>query len=218
MIKSRVIETNEGIQGELTVDVFDRFSRNMRDKGWNNLDSVIKAGITGGNALEIGPGPGYLGLEWLKRAKGSTLTGCEISPDMIKLASRNAAEYALENSVRYVQANCMHMPFADRSFDAVFSNGSLHEWEDPKEVFDEICRVLKPGGLYCITDMRRDVNPMIRQLIYRSTKPEEIKPGFLSSLGASYTITEIGDVLRRSSLRNSHVKKEFFGLCITGAI
>lgn len=58
MTKPRVIETNEGIQSELTVDIFDRFARCMRDKGWNNVDSFIKAGITKGNVLEIGPGPG----------------------------------------------------------------------------------------------------------------------------------------------------------------
>ena len=49
------------------------------------------------------------------------------------------------------------MPFDDSSFDAVISNGSLHEWEDSKRVFNEIYRVLRQGGRYCITDLRRDV-------------------------------------------------------------
>lgn len=44
----RVPETNEGIRGELTVEIFDRFAKTMRDKGWNNVDSVWKAGITKG--------------------------------------------------------------------------------------------------------------------------------------------------------------------------
>lgn len=67
MIRPRVIETNEGIQNELTVEIFQEFAENMRDKGWNNVDTMIASGITGKNILEIGPGPGFVGLELAKK-------------------------------------------------------------------------------------------------------------------------------------------------------
>ncbi|MDP4093921.1 MAG: class I SAM-dependent methyltransferase [Bacillota bacterium] len=216
MSKQRIIETNEGIQGELTIEIFDRFARIMRDKGWNNVENFYKAGITKGNVLEIGPGPGYIGLEWLKQSTNSKLTGCEISCDMIKMAEKNAKEYGFEARTNYIEGNAMQMPLQDETFDAAFSNGSLHEWEDPIRVFNEIYRVLKPGGLYCITDMRRDVNPVIKWSIYLSTKPKEIRPGFLTSLNASYTVTEIRNLLNKSELKNASASKEFFGLCISG--
>ena len=218
MSKQRIVETNEGIQNELTVEVFDNFAKAMRDKGWDNVDSFLKAGITGGNVLEIGPGPGYIGLEWLKRATDATLTGCEISPAMIQTAKKNAQDYGFTGRVNYVEGNCMEMPFPDQTFDAAFSNGSLHEWEDPKRVFNEIGRVLKPGGVFCITDMRRDVNPVLKWLIYFSTKPKEIRPGFITSLNASYTVDELERLLSQSGLNNVSVQKEFFGLCITGSV
>jgi ubiquinone/menaquinone biosynthesis C-methylase UbiE len=216
MSKQRIIETNEGIQGELAIEVFDQFARIMRDKGWNNVDNFYKAGITKGNVLEIGPGPGYIGLEWLKQSTNSKLTGCEISRDMIKMAKKNAKEYGFEAITNYIEGNAMQMPLQDETFDAAFSNGSLHEWEDPIKVFNEIYRVLKPMGLYCITDMRRDVNPIIKWSIYLSTKPKEIRPGFLTSLNASYTVAEIRNLLNKSAMKNASVSKEFFGLCISG--
>jgi len=216
MARQRIIETNEGIQGELTVEIFDRFARIMRDKGWNNVDSFIKEGIKEGTALEIGPGPGYVGLEWLKKCPDASLTGCEISPNMIKLAKKNAEDYGFGQRAAYVEGNCMSLPFSDAYFDAVFSNGSLHEWEDPVSAFNEIYRVLKPEGLFCITDMRRDVNPIVKWMIYSTTKPKEIRPGFISSLNASYTVDEIKDILCRSTLKNASVSSEFFGLCISG--
>ena len=216
MARQRIAETNEGIQDKLTVEVFDRFAKVMRDKGWNNVDSFIKAGITKGNVLEIGPGPGYIGLEWLKKCPDSALTGCEISLEMIRLAEKNARDYGFESRAHYVEGNCMRIPFSDASFDAVFSNGSLHEWEDPILVFDEINRVLKPEGLFCVTDMRRDVSSLIKWMIYAATKPKEIRPGFLSSLNASYTVDEIINILNRSALKNATVNSEFFGLCISG--
>ena len=214
MLKPRVIETNVGIQNELTVEVFNTFAKTMRDKGWHGVDSMLKSGIISGNILEIGPGPGFVGLELLKRLPGSALTGCEISPAMIKVSEKNAASYKAD--AKYVQGNAMNMPFDDSSFDAVISNGSLHEWEEPKRVFNEIYRVIRQGGRYCITDMRRDVGKLKQLLVYSSTKPKEMRPGFISSLNASYTANEILDILHKSNLKNASVKNEFFGLCITG--
>jgi ubiquinone/menaquinone biosynthesis C-methylase UbiE len=46
--------------------------------------------------------------------------------------------------------NAKQMPFVEESFDAVFTNGYLYEWGEPKVIFDEIYRVLKKGGLYYV--------------------------------------------------------------------
>ena len=46
----------------------------------------------------------------------------------------------------------METPFEDGRFDAVFSNGALHEWDQPEKVFDEVHRVLKPGGRAVFVD------------------------------------------------------------------
>jgi hypothetical protein len=95
LAKPRVVETNEGIQGEFTVEVYDKMMRNLRDKGWIETDLILKTGINHGLSLEIGPGPGYLGLERLKKTEGTTLRALEISADMIEMAEKNAGEYGL---------------------------------------------------------------------------------------------------------------------------
>jgi len=64
LVKPRVAETNEGIQGEFTVEEYDLIMRNIRYKGWIETELVFKTGINHGMCLEVGPGPGYLGLEW----------------------------------------------------------------------------------------------------------------------------------------------------------
>ena len=72
MVKPRVVETDQGITGEFNTQAYDQMMRRLRDKGWMETDQIIKGGVTSGLALEVGPGPGYLGLEWLKKRRGQT--------------------------------------------------------------------------------------------------------------------------------------------------
>ncbi len=216
MVKPRVVETTEGIQDEYDVQIYDQMMRRMRDKGWLETKLILKAGIRQGLSFEVGPGPGYLGLEWLKQTDGTNLRGLEISPEMMSIAKRNANEYGFENRVEYVKGDAQEMPFDDGMFDSVFTNGSLHEWPGPKRVFDEIHRVLKPGGKYCITDLRRDMNPLVKWFIKAVTKPKEIRPGLISSINSAYTVEEIQAVLSTSRLKRYTAKRQMMGLVVTG--
>jgi ubiquinone/menaquinone biosynthesis C-methylase UbiE len=218
LVKPRVVETNEGIQGEFTVEVYDKMMRNLRDKGWIETDLILKTGINHGLSLEIGPGPGYLGLEWLKKTEGTTLRALEISADMIEMAEKNAIEYGLRNRVKYVEGDAQKMPFEDNTFDGVFTNGSLHEWSQPSRIFNEVYRCLKPGGKYLISDMRRDMNPFVKWFLKLMTKPKEIRPGLISSINASYTVQEIQSILSKTDLKSSKVEKTTMGFIITGEI
>jgi ubiquinone/menaquinone biosynthesis C-methylase UbiE len=196
--------------------MYDVMMRNMRDKGWIETNLILNQGISSGLALEIGPGPGYLGLEWLKRTQGTQLQGLEISEDMIALACKNAAEYGLSDRIKYYKGDAQQMPFKDEYFDAVFTNGSLHEWSNPESIFNEIERVIKPGGKYLISDLRRDMNPAIKGLLWLTLKPKEMRPGLMSSLDASYTIAEIRTILERSKLQDWQVDQNPFGIVISG--
>ena len=216
MVKPRISETDGGITGELETRAYDKMMRRMRDKGWLETKSIMQAEISLGIVLEVGPGPGYLGLEWLKNTDGTTLKGLDISDDMIAIAERNAAEYGLENRVTYVQGDACVMPFEDNYFDGVFTNGSLHEWAHPEAIINEIARVLKPGGNYCISDLRRDMSSFIKWFMWFVTRPKEIRPGLLTSIKASYIVPEIESMLSKTQLKSWHVKGNIMGLVISG--
>jgi ubiquinone/menaquinone biosynthesis C-methylase UbiE len=215
-VKPRVIETNEGIQGEFNVFTYDKMQRRLRDKGWIETDAIIKFGISAGLALEVGPGPGYLGLEWLKKTSNTTLKCVEISPDMISIAGTNAVTYGLAGRVEYKPGKAEDIPFADATFAAVFTNGSLHEWPEPARAFNEIHRVLKPGGRFFISDLKRNINPVIVWLLEINTQPKEIRPGLITSINAAYTKQEIQGILQSTCLKNARVTENFIGIEIKG--
>ena len=216
MVKPRIIETNEGIHGEPTVEAYDKMMGSLRDKGWIETESITKTGINHGVCLEVGPGPGYLGLEWLKKTEGTTLKSLEISADMIKIAEKNAKEYVLLDRVKYFKGDAQKMPFEDETFEGIFTNGSLHEWSQPAMIFEEIHRCLKHGGKYFISDMRRDMNPFVKWFLKIATKPKEIKPGLISSINASYTVQEIKSILSKTNLKSATIKQTTMGFIITG--
>jgi ubiquinone/menaquinone biosynthesis C-methylase UbiE len=216
MVKARIIETDQGITGEFNTKAYDDMMRRMRDRGWLETKMIISAGLSSGLALEVGPGPGYLGLEWLKHTQGTTLSGLDISEDMIAIAERNAKEYGLAERVRYIKGDARKMPFDDEHFDAVFSNGSLHEWANPEEILNEIARILKPGGRYCISDLRRDMNFIVKWFLWFMTRPKEIRPGLITSINASYVIGEAEALFAKTKLQGWHVSKNPLGLVISG--
>ncbi|MCI0494313.1 class I SAM-dependent methyltransferase [candidate division KSB1 bacterium] len=216
MPKPRTVETDQGIQGEFNVQVYDQMQRRLRDKGYIETKDIIKSGITSGLALEVGPGPGYLGLEWLKLTQGTRLNGLDISPDMIKIAEQNAKEYGLSDRAEYVLSSGEKMPFEDSTFDAVFTNGSLHEWSEPRKTFDEIWRILKPGGRIFISDLRRDTSLLIRWFLWINTRPKEIRPGLITSINAAYTPSELRELIKDTQLSNCEVSANPIGLKLIG--
>jgi ubiquinone/menaquinone biosynthesis C-methylase UbiE len=216
MVRPRVAETDSGIQDDFDVHVYDQMQRRFRDRGWLETGAVLASGIDAGRALEIGPGPGYLGLEWLKRTQGTELKAVDISESMIAMAESNARQYGLAQRVQYVCGNGQSLPFDEGTFDAVFSNGSLHEWAEPAGTFEEIHRVLKPGGRYFISDLRRDVCLPARWFLYLATSPREIRPGLTTSLNAAYTPAEAAALLLGTGLRDATVRKNLIGLQILG--
>src|SRR5205823_9722602 len=53
--------------------------------------------------------------------------------------------------VHLLQADIFDLPFADDTFDLVFSLGVLHHTPDPRRAFAQLPRVLKPGGRLSVT-------------------------------------------------------------------
>jgi ubiquinone/menaquinone biosynthesis C-methylase UbiE len=216
MTRQRKPETYQGIVGESIVRDYDEMQRGLRDRGLLQIEEIIGLGITGGTVLEIGPGPGYLGLEWLKRTLGSRLFWLEISEDMKRLAEENAETYGLKEGILMTIGDATKkIPFDDDYFDGIFTDGSMHEWSDPLTVFNEIERVLKPNASFFVGDLKRNTNPLVAFMM--ETKANKVmKAGLRSSIDAAYTKNEVISLLKSSNIKDFTVRENPFGLSIRG--
>jgi len=116
--------------------------------------------------LEVAPGPGYLAIELAKLGKFS-IAGLDISETFVEIASRNAQQEGVEVDFRH--GDVADMPFAEATFDSVVCRAAFQNFSQPNEALREIRRVLRPGGVAVLIDLRRDavsraINQHVRQV------------------------------------------------------
>jgi ubiquinone/menaquinone biosynthesis C-methylase UbiE len=100
------------------------------------------AASRGKRVLEIGVGMGADYEQWLKA--GAIATGVDLSQTSLDRARRRCDLSGLTPDLRLADAE--NLPFADNSFDIVYSYGVMHHSPDTARCLQEAWRVLKPGG------------------------------------------------------------------------
>jgi ubiquinone/menaquinone biosynthesis C-methylase UbiE len=106
----------------------------------------VEAGKT---AADIGAGTGFLTEALLKR--GLKVVAIDHSSEMLQQVVRKFAD-AERLEVRL--GGSAQLPLPEKSVDYAFANMYLHHVESPAEAIREMTRILKPGGVMVITDLR----------------------------------------------------------------
>jgi ubiquinone/menaquinone biosynthesis C-methylase UbiE len=99
---------------------------------------------TQGKVIDIGCGTGRL----LQRLMGKFQAGVgiDLSPEMVKEATRQAEEANLNQCLSFLQGDAYHLPFDDEEFDASFSTCVMFLLPEPNKGIAEMVRVTKRSG------------------------------------------------------------------------
>lgn len=101
----------------------------------------------GKHVLDVGCGSAFSAKLWLDAGiwDGDSLyVGADIST-AVDVAAKRLANHT---HVVLVQADALHLPFPDASFDCLFSEGVLHHTPSPRAALATSARTLRPGGRY----------------------------------------------------------------------
>ncbi len=127
------------------------------------IEALLRwAGVTEAQEiLDVGCGIGGSTL-YLARRFGADGTGITLSPTQAQRARARAAEAGIAHRVNFQVENALEMPFADASFDLVWSLESGEHMPDKQQFLAECCRVLRPGGkLIVATWCHRELPPAL---------------------------------------------------------
>ncbi len=91
---------------------------------------------------------------------GATVTSCDISENQLANAERVAKQYGWDKSIKFACADTMKLDgIADNAYDFVYTSNGVHVWiDDLSAMYQNISRILKPGGLY----MMYEIHPFQR--------------------------------------------------------
>jgi len=113
----------------------------------------------GSDVLDVGCANGFSSRRYVED-RGITLTGVDFVPEMIEAAeeSLSDAPAALRQRVRFVVGDVRALDFPSASFDAVISTRviiNLATDEEQRTALGECTRVLRPGGLFLLSEAIR---------------------------------------------------------------
>lgn len=122
---------------------YDRMNRLMtagRDGRWRTL-AVQASQPQNAVVLDLGAGTGDLSAEF-RRHGAEHVTGLDVSAAMLARAEDKFGR----DGIDWLQGDALHLPFADESFDVVASAFVMRNLPDLAGSFNEMARVLRPGG------------------------------------------------------------------------
>ena len=139
----------------------------------------------GKDVLEIGCGIATDGLEFAR--KGANYTGVDLTPRSIDLAKERFELFGVRGRLEVANAE-NGLPFADDSFDHVYSFGVIHHSPAPEKIVAEIRRVLRKSGTFTVMLYNRtSVNYYVEIMFLRKLLRWILLPGFMPGLIASVT-------------------------------
>ena len=111
------------------------------------------AGVAGAqHVLDVGCGIGGPS-RFLAKAFGCRVIGLDLTAEFVEVASLLARRTGLADKVTYRQGDALDLPFADASFDLVWSQNAAMNIADRDRLYAEMRRVLKPAGRLAIQDV-----------------------------------------------------------------
>lgn len=158
--------------------------------------------------LDLGSGGGFDVFIAAKKVgvKGRSI-GVDMTPEMLRKARSNAPKFTEKTGLGNVEfrlGEIEHLPVADSSIDVVISNCVINLSPDKQQVWNEIARVLRPGGKASISDLALK-KPLPQEVL-------ESAAAIVSCVAGAVLIDETIIMAKQAGLIDIRIDREAYGI------
>lgn len=164
MPKIKILNSKEGYN--LTADYYDK-----KSAYWDSFEKDRVLPILGDlkdkKILDVGAGTGRLCVRMARL--GAEVTALDISSVMmeslkskVKSHTQGASVSSEKSRLEIFVGDAEDLLFEDESFDIVIATFLIVHLKDLHRFFDEAYRVLKPGGLFLVTNINQRKAPAVK--------------------------------------------------------
>lgn len=112
--------------------------------------------------LDVATGTGDFAVKLCRRLKPRRVLGIDLSEGMLAVAREKVKRLGLDDTISFMQGDCMELPLDDDSVDAVTVAFGVRNFKDLAQGYREMLRVLRPGGRLVVLELSVPPNRVIR--------------------------------------------------------
>lgn len=143
-----------------TYDLLNRVNSFGLDIYWRKdlVDRVSKERPS--KILDLAAGTADLSIMLAKKCTGARVVASDLSIGMLEIGEQKAKAAGLAQ-IYFTVANALELPFEEDRFDAVTCAFGVRNFESIQRGYEEICRVLRPGGMVAVLELCEPENKLL---------------------------------------------------------
>lgn len=176
--------------------------------------------------LDVATGTGDLAVELCRRIPAASVTGVDLSEEMLRIGREKMEKEGLTSRVTLRKADCLDLPFPDGTFDAVTVAYGVRNFENLLAGYREMLRVLRPEGTLTVIELStptsriirplyrlytRHMIPAVGRLISKDTRAYSYLPESIAAVPQRDSMTGL---MRQAGFTDTAFRQLTFGTCI----
>jgi demethylmenaquinone methyltransferase / 2-methoxy-6-polyprenyl-1,4-benzoquinol methylase len=137
------------------------------DKSWRRFAVKVSNVSPDARVLDVCTGTGDLAIEYSKMLNThGRVVGSDFCHEMVRLADQKLRKRGLVDRIRVLEADTLHLPFRDNSFQVSAVAFGIRNVSDLKAGIGEMTRITAPGGRVVILEFSQPTNPVFKSMYY----------------------------------------------------
>lgn len=131
------------------------------DKIWRRIAVKKLKARSHKNILDVATGTGDLAILLHNKLQPESITGIDLSAEMLNIAKEKVAKIGLSDKINFEQGDCLNLKYPDGKFDVVTVAYGVRNFEHLDQGYSEMHRVINSGGTLCVIELSTPTNPLV---------------------------------------------------------